>query len=503
MNIRSEPESATVPQAVSRRSKRRYLIWFAGLILILGAAAWGWQRWHATSPDKTNAAATGSARRGAGNRPPARAIPVQVANVRQGDIRVYLSSLGTVTPTSSVIVRTRVDGLLLRLNFKEGQMVRAGQVLAEIDRQPLLVQLAQAEGQMAKDQALLQNARNDLARYQGLLAQDSISRQQVDTTAALVRQYEGTIKSDQAQVDSVKLQLGYTRVTAPVDGRLGLRAVDAGNMIHTSDTSGIVTINQVQPIRLLFTLPESQLPQVLEPLRSGKKLRVEAWDRDQKQMLASGRVESIDNQIDLSTGTVKLKAVFANDDGSLFPNQFVNVRLLAEIRPDAIIAPSAALQRGRAGTFVYVVKPDNSVTQRPVKTGAVDGLGIEITSGLKAGEVVVIDGIDQLREGAKIEVANAAALLKEKPRGAGKGKRHRDAEASGPAGSDAKKGDSPRDKPPREQPADAAAPTRTAQSGPAAAGRPGRDGPRPDAPGTERPHRRPGADSSGTAPANP
>ncbi|MDB5801528.1 MAG: multidrug transporter subunit MdtA [Rhodocyclales bacterium] len=388
---------------------------------------------------------------------------MQVGNVRQGELRIYFASLGTVTPANSVIVHARLDGQLNRLDFKEGQMVRAGQLLAEIDRAPLLVEVAQAEGQLARDQAQLQNARRDLARYQTLLAQDSISRQQVDTAEAQVRQYEGVIKSDQAQVDSTKLQLSYTRIVAPVSGRLGLRQVDAGNMIHTSDANGIVSINQVQPISVVFTLPESQLPAVLGPLHDNRTLRAEAWDRGQKQMLADGRVVSLDNQIDLTTGTVKLKASFANEDGTLFPNQFVNVRVLAETRPNAIIAPSAAIQRGRTGTFVYLVKADNSVTQRPVTTGATEGSGTEITQGLQAGDIVVIDGVDQLREGAKVEVANAASLLKERPRGAGRGGRGR-------------------------RGGDASAPLAESQSGP--------QGDRPRGPG-----KRPDAGSTDSAPA--
>ncbi|GAB4062734.1 multidrug efflux RND transporter subunit MdtA [Uliginosibacterium sediminicola] len=402
------------------------------LILALGAGAWfAWSRWQA--PGGAAASKPDAAQRG-GQRPPRRPTPVQVGAVTRGDVRVYFASLGTVTPSSSVVVRTRVDGRLDRLAFKEGQVVRAGQLLAELDPKPLQVELAQAEGQLAKDQAQLLNARRDLARYQDLLAKDSISRQQVDTSDALVKQYEAVVRTDQAQVDSAKLQLSYTRVVAPVSGLLGLRQVDAGNMVHTSDSAGIVLINQVQPINVSFTLPESQLPTVLQAKDKGESLRVEAWDREQKHMLARGRVAALDNQIDLSTGTVKLKAVFSNEDGSLFPNQFVNVRLLADTHRDVVIAPAAAIQRGRAGSFVYVVKADNSVTQRVVKTGVVDGTGIEIIDGLRGDEAVVTDGIDQLREGAKVEVANPAALLKEKPRGAGRRNAgRRDDAASGPA----------------------------------------------------------------------
>lgn len=422
-------------QAPGNAPKRKSVIRWIGTALIVAAGIGGWAWWHAhRATADTDATANTPGPRGRNARPPARPVPVQVASIRRGELHEYLNSLGTVTATRSVIVHSRVDGLLLRLNFKEGQMVKAGQLLAEIDPAPFQASLTQVEGQLARDQALLANARRDLQRYKTLLAQDSTSQQQVDTTESQVRQYEGTVKADQGQVASARLQLDYTRVLAPAAGRLGLRAVDAGNMVHSSDTAGIVTINQVQPINVLFTLTEIQLPSVLPALRSAQSLTVEAWDRDQKQQLASGHVDSMDNQIDQTTGTVKLRAVFANDDGSLFPNQFVNIRLLARTHPDAVLAPSAALQRGRNGTFVYVVGPDNHVRQTPVKTGAVDGLNIEIKEGLKGGETVVVDGIDQLREGAQIEIANPAALLKEKPRGAGRnGRGGRHAGASGPA----------------------------------------------------------------------
>jgi multidrug efflux system membrane fusion protein len=399
------------------------------------------------------------------------------------------------------------------------------------------VQVEQAEGQLAKDVAQLQNARRDLTRYQTLLAQDSISRQQVDTADSQVKQDEGIVKSDQAQVDSAKLQLSYTRIVAPVSGRTGLRQVDAGNMIHASDANGILTINQVQPISVVFTLPESQLPSVLGPLHDNQSLRTEAWDREQKNMLAEGQVASLDNQIDLTTGTVKLKASFANEDGTLFPNQFVNVRVLAETRQNAIIAPSAAIQLGRGGSFVYLVNADKTVAQRPVKTGATEGSGIEITSGLQAGDVVVIDGVDQLREGAKVEVANAANLLKEKPRGAGKGGRNwrgkrggGDASApqaegqSGQGGQSGPQGDKPDKSQWQHKHADGAA---TDQSGAHPAAQAGQSSPKdwsqwkhkqqdangmlPDgqsAPGGgkwangDRPHRRPGGDGAASAPAS-
>lgn len=427
-----------IPDSAGRR--KRFSRWI-GILLILALVGgiWARMRTHADGAETRTVSGSAQGPRGSRNsRSPSQPVPVQVASIRRGELHEYLNSLGTVTAANSVIVHSRVDGLLLGLNFKEGQTVKAGQVLAEIDPAPFQASLAQVEGQLMRDQALLANARRDLQRYRTLLAQDSTSQQQVDTTESLVRQYEGTVRADQGQVTNARLQLGYTRVVAPVSGRLGLRAVDAGNMIQSSDTAGIVTINQVQPINVLFTLTEAQLPMVLPALRNRQKLRVAAWDRDQKQALAKGHVDSLDNQIDTTTGTVKLRATFGNEDGSLFPNQFVNIRLLAKSHEDAVIAPSAALQRGRNGTFVYVVGSDMHVHQTAVKTGAVDGLDIQVTEGLKGGETVVIDGIDQLREGTQIEIANPAALLKEKPRGSGRNGRH--AGASGPARTDQESG---------------------------------------------------------------
>ncbi len=275
---------------------------------------------------------------------------------RKGSIDVYINALGTVTPRNIVVVKPRVDGQLMKIAFTEGQTVKAGDLLAEIDPRPFQVQLAQAQGQMAKDQSLLKNAQLDLERYRTLLAQDSISKQQVDTQEALVRQYEGTIQTDQANIDSAKLQLTYSRVTAPLGGTVGLRQVDPGNVVHASDANGIVVIAQLQPISVVFPIPEDSLQRILRRLATGESIAVEAWNRDQKVKLATGKLLTVDNQIDTTTGTVKLKAEFANTDLMLFPNQFVNVRMLVETLPEAILVPSAAILRGAPGTFVYVVK---------------------------------------------------------------------------------------------------------------------------------------------------
>jgi membrane fusion protein, multidrug efflux system len=277
---------------------------------------------------------------------------------------------------------------------------------------PLQVALAQAEGTLARDAAQLNNARLDLERYRKLLTQDSIAQQQVDQQAALVRQLEGTIKIGQAQVDNAKLQLSYASITAPISGRLGLRLVDPGNMVRGSDAAGIAVITQVDPISVLFTIPQDTLPRVLERLRAGDKPAVEAWDREQKNLLARGTLITTDNQIDIATGTVKLKAQFPNGEGKLFPNQFVNVRMVVDVRRDMVLVPSAAIQRGAQGTLVYIVRDDSTVALKPVTTGPTEGLLTAIESGLTAGERVVVDGVDRIREGAKVEVSEAGAGLR-------------------------------------------------------------------------------------------
>ena len=380
---------------------RRPWVWVL-ILALLGASAWIY------FSGKSQSAAQQGGKQGAGqmragmdaNRP----TPVATATAKAGEIHIYLNGLGTVTPLNTVTVRSRVEGELNKILFREGQVVKQGELLAEIDPRAYQVQLAQAEGQMARDVALLKNAQADLERYRVLFEQDSIARQQLDTQQALVRQYEGTLKADQAQIDNAKLQLIYSRITAPISGRLGLRQVDPGNIVRSSDTNGLVVITQLQPVSVIFTLPEDNLPAVMKKLQAGEILAVDAFDRAGKNRLAGGLLLTVDNQIDPATGTVKLKAQFPNDDYSLFANQFVNARMLLEVRRGATLVPSAAVQRGTQGSFVYVVKNDSSVAVRPVKPGPTEGETVALDEGLAPGEVVVIDGTDKLREGAKVEV---------------------------------------------------------------------------------------------------
>jgi len=405
----AEP-SAEAAQPIAM-GKRRWP-WAFLVVAVAAAVAGGWY-WYSSAPQ----AEPPPAAKGRFD-PAARPLPVTAAAARKGGIDVYLNALGTVTPRNIVVVHPRVDGQLMRVAFKEGQVVKAGDLLAEIDPRPFQVQFTQATGQMAKDQALLKNAQLDLERYRTLLAQDSIAKQQVDTQEALVRQYEGTVQSDQGAIDSAKLQLTYSRVTAPIGGRVGLRQVDPGNVVHAADTNGIVVITQLQPITVLYPIPEDNVQRVMGRLATGDTVVVEAWDRDIKNKLATGKLVTIDNQIDTTTGTVKLRAEFANDNLALFPNQFVNTRTLVETQPDAILVPSAAIQRGAPGTYVYVVKDDLTVTVTPVRLGPVQGEITAIASGLSPGAKVVVDGADKLREGAKVELINRDA--QDSPKGATK-----------------------------------------------------------------------------------
>jgi len=353
----------------------------------------------------------GSSKHGRGGGDAGGKIRVVGAAATKGDVGTYLTGLGSVTPLNTVTVKTRVDGQLMKVLFLEGQMVKEGDLLVQIDSRPYEAQLAQFKAQKEHDQALLDNAKIDLNRYQTLWKQDSIPQQQLATQDALVKQDQGTVDSDQAQIDATQLNVTYCNITAPISGRVGLRLVDQGNQVHAADTSGLLVITQIQPITVIFTIPEDSLPPVLSKLNAGEKLQVEAFDRSgMTKKIAEGSLLTTDNQIDPTTGTLKLKALFPNDDNALFPNQFVNVRLLVEMKHDATLVPMAAIQHGaQNSTFVYIV--DTGATPRTVKmqnvtVGTIDGDNAEITSGISPGDTVVVDGVDKLQNGSQVVLAN-------------------------------------------------------------------------------------------------
>ncbi|MGE3623618.1 MAG: MdtA/MuxA family multidrug efflux RND transporter periplasmic adaptor subunit [Bdellovibrionales bacterium] len=370
------------------RFARRRVLWIASGVISLAALLWYIQ-------PAEREARQGRVRSGG-------PMPVVAETAQTGEIAITRSALGTVTPLASITIRTQINGQLMRLGFEEGQMVHQGDLIAEIDPRPYELALKQAEGALARDQALLTEARLNLERYRKLVAQDSIARQTLDTQESLVKQYEGAVQTDQGQIDNAKLNLAYCRITAPISGRVGLRQVDAGNYVQTGDANGIVTITQLQPITVLFTLPEDDLPAVMKRLSAGAELPVTAYDRGQKNRLAAGKLVSVDNQIDTATGTVRMRARFDNQNGALFPNQFVNIELLVDTLRDTIILPSAAIQRGTPATFVYLVNADHTVKVTPVTTGPSQGDKIAITEGLSPGDRIVVDGTDKLRDGAKI-----------------------------------------------------------------------------------------------------
>lgn len=346
----------------------------------------------------SSAASTQQRQSASANRP----VPVSVARVARQDLPVYLTGLGSVTAFNTVSVKSRVDGQLVTVAFREGQQVKKGDLLAVIDPRPFEVQLSQAQAQLFKDQAQLHDATVNLERFTGLMSSGIISRQQLDSQQTLVNQLEGAVRADQAQIDNAKLQLTYCHITAPIGGRIGLRLVDSGNMVRTSDANPLLIITQVEPITVLFTLPEDNLPSVAQHLKQSP-LPIDAYSRDDQTKLATGKLLTIDNEIDPATGTGKLKAVFDNKDGSLWPNQFVNVRLLLEVRKNSTVIPNAAVQRGPQGVFVYVVKPDKTAEVRPVTVSLTQGNLASIGSGLSPGELVVTDGQDKLQNNTKVE----------------------------------------------------------------------------------------------------
>lgn len=337
-------------------------------------------------------------------------MPVSAGSVERRDLRVIQPAIGTILALNTAVVRARVEGELRAIHFTEGQQVRAGQLLAEIDPRAYEVQLAQAEGQLARDQAQLANAQIDLARYRDLAARDSIARQQVDTQEALVKQLGGTIRINQAAVDNARLQLSYTRVTAPISGQVGLRQVDLGNIVRASDAQGLVTITQTQPISVIFSIPEAALPKLRAGMRAAERPAVEAWDRDGRTRLAMGAVSSLDNAIDPATGTIRVKAQFDNRDGALYPNQFVNIRLHLDTLSGATVVPSNSVQRGASGSFVYRIGDGGAVSVRPIEVLAVEGDWTGVVGNLAAGDRVVTDGADRLREGGQVEVIAPARV---------------------------------------------------------------------------------------------
>lgn len=383
---------------LARPAWRSPLMW---IVIVVLAAGLGWWYLGANNKDAPKGPPAGMTP----------STPVRVETARKQDLDIYLRGLGTVTAFNTVTVRSRVQGELLEVLFKEGEQVEAGTLLALIDPRPYEVALNQAIGTQQQNESQYENAKRDLQRYQTLRKQDSIAPQMLDTQAALVRKFEGQIKSDQATVDNARLQLSYTRITAPISGKLGLRRVDAGNLINANDPLGIVVMTQTQPIAVVFTLPENDLPAVRQPMLSGESLEVDAYDRADTKRLARGTLMSIDNQIDITTGTVKLKAEFKNDTDALFPNQFVNIRMKVRTIKDALTIPAGAIQQGSRGAFVYVISPDGTATVRVVKLGDRSAEGVVVLEGIKEGERVVLEGTDRLREGAKVRVIdpNAAA----------------------------------------------------------------------------------------------
>lgn len=380
-------------------STRKVGQWLIGIVLLLAGAGLVW--YYGFGEPAATASKDGRFRM-ALDMPPVRIVPAE-----QRDIEVSLRALGTVTPLNTVTVRSRLDGEMVKVYFTEGQVVQAGQVLAEIDARPYEVALAQAQGAHAENMARLNNARVDLASFESLYEQQLIPKQQLTSQEALVRQIEGTIQSNDAQVTNARLQLSFTKIVAPIAGRLGLRQVDAGNLVRSSDVNGIVVITQMQPISVIFTVPETDIPAVQTAMRRGASPSVEAWDRAETVRLATGVLKTVDNQIDTTTGTIRLRAEFDNRDDRLFPNQFVNIRLTVATVDDATVVPAATIQRAAFGTFVYVIRDDDTATVRRITLGPAEGDRVAITEGLSPGDRVVLEGVDALREGTKVEIVEA------------------------------------------------------------------------------------------------
>jgi len=385
--------------------KKRGWLWLVMLVLVgLGIYVFYFRSHSGPAQGASDTAQSAGAKLGRGGG----AVPVVSAAARKGDIGVYFNGLGAVTPVYTVTVQSQIPGYLMQVLYKEGQMVNKGDPLVEIDPRPYQVMLENAEAGLLRDQANLDNAKVDLKRYQTLVPLHAVPEQQLATQEALVKADEGTVKTDQAQIDTAKLDLVYCHITAPITGRVGLRLVDPGNYVTPGQAAGLVVITQIQPITVIFTLPEDQLPPIMERIHAGARLKVEAYDRAITHKIAEGVLETIDNQIDPTTGTVKLRATFDNRDGSLFPNQFVNARLLVEQKVGVTLIPTAAVQRNTQRTYAYLVKPDSTVTVRTITIGTSEGDDSEVTSGLVPGDVVVMTGVDRLQEGTKVRTQTAA-----------------------------------------------------------------------------------------------
>ena len=382
--------------------RRRGWIWLVVLAILAAVGYWQWPKLKTFLPAGDTTSQATPKGRGRGRGAGGGTSQVVAARATKGNIKVFVTGLGAVTPIYTVTLNSRVTGELMKVQFKEGQIVQKGDLLLEIDPRPYQVQLEQAEGQLIHDEALLKNANLDLDRYKTLMKQDAIPQQQLDTQLALVTQYEGTIKTDQSQIDSAKLNLVYCKITSPITGRVGLRLVDPGNIVQATSTAGLVVITQIDPISVIFTVGEDQLPPIIAKMHAGQQLTVEAWDRENQAKLADGKLETIDNQIDPTTGTLKLRAVFANAEGKLFPSQFVNAHLLVEQKSNVTLLPNNGIQRNSKGTYVWLINPDRTVNIRSITVGTTEGDQSEITAGLAPGDAVVTVGVDRLEEGGKV-----------------------------------------------------------------------------------------------------
>lgn len=394
----NDPSSKVIPAKEATASRQSSGGWVWVVILLLLAAAGGYYYWHRTEVAAKSASDAKASKKGGD------VTPVVGARARRGNIGVYDPGLGSVTPIYTDTIKSRVDGQLMSVRYTEGQIVQKGDPLFEIDPKPYAAALMQAEGQLARDQALLANARIDQARYETLVPQKAVPEQMLATQKALVSQYEGTVKTDQGMVDSARVNLDYCHIAAPITGLVGLRLVDPGNIVHAADTNGLVVITQMDPISVIFTLAEDLLPVVLQKLRAGEKLEVDAYDRNNTKKLSQGTLTTVDNEIDQTTGTVRMRATFDNKDNSLFPSQFVNVKMLVQQKNGVVLLTTAAIQRNSNATYVYLVQPNSTVTVRNIQVGTSEGDDTEITSGLTAGDVAVMTGADKLQEGSKVNL---------------------------------------------------------------------------------------------------